>query len=95
MAPGAVTGSVLQGQLVISEEAFVEKFPLETGYRMFLIDAPSERMNDVRAHFSKSLQDSGLELSTTVDRLAAFNAVQNTYLNTFQILGDQTQANYF
>ena len=29
----------------------------------------------------------GLELTPAPQRLAAFNAVQNTYLNTFQVLG--------
>ena len=29
----------------------------------------------------------GLELTSTVQRLNAFNAVQNTYLGTFQVLG--------
>jgi ABC-type antimicrobial peptide transport system permease subunit len=33
------------------------------------------------------LQDVGLELTPTARRLNQFNAVQNTYLNTFQILG--------
>jgi putative ABC transport system permease protein len=36
---------------------------------------------------SRALQDFGLELTSTTDRLNAFNAVQNTYLGTFQILG--------
>jgi ABC-type lipoprotein release transport system permease subunit len=35
----------------------------------------------------KALQDRGLELTPAADRLNAFNAVQNTYLNTFQMLG--------
>ena len=33
------------------------------------------------------MQDEGLELTTTTKRLDAFNAVQNTYLGTFQVLG--------
>ena len=33
------------------------------------------------------MRDAGLEVTQTEKRLAAFNAVQNTYLNTFQILG--------
>jgi ABC-type antimicrobial peptide transport system permease subunit len=33
------------------------------------------------------LQDRGLELIPAADRLNAFNAVQNTYLDTFQVLG--------
>jgi ABC-type antimicrobial peptide transport system permease subunit len=36
---------------------------------------------------SRALQDAGLELTPAAQRLNEFNAVQNTYLGTFQILG--------
>src|SRR6185436_10334650 len=36
---------------------------------------------------SRALQDVGFEGTSAAQRLAAFNAVQNTYLNTFQVLG--------
>jgi ABC-type antimicrobial peptide transport system permease subunit len=36
---------------------------------------------------TEGLKDLGLELTPAVRRLAAFNAVQNTYLGTFQALG--------
>jgi putative ABC transport system permease protein len=84
---GAVANSILQGSLLIDEPAFIERFPGEPGYRMFLIDAPSNRVAEVSATLSRALQDVGLELTAAARRLAAFNAVQNTYLNTFQVLG--------
>jgi len=82
----SVANSILQGNLLIDEEAFKERFPTEAGYRMFLIDAPSNH-SEIAAALSRGLQDSGMELVSSVQRLAAFNAVQNTYLNTFQVLG--------
>jgi putative ABC transport system permease protein len=42
---------------------------------------------NISAALSRALRDVGLELTPTEQRLAQFNAVQNTYLNTFQILG--------
>ncbi|MGO8929895.1 MAG: FtsX-like permease family protein [Limisphaerales bacterium] len=84
---GAVANSILQGSLLIDEAEFVKRFPGESGYRMFLIDAPSSSVSRVSATLSRALQDVGLELTPTVERLNAFNAVQNTYLGTFQILG--------
>jgi ABC-type antimicrobial peptide transport system permease subunit len=84
---GAVANSILQGNLIISEENFIRRFPSESGYRIFLIDAPSKELNKVSAHLSRALQDFGLELTEADKRLNAFNAVQNTYLSTFQILG--------
>jgi ABC-type antimicrobial peptide transport system permease subunit len=84
---GAVANSILQGSLIIDEAEFVRRFPGESGYRMFLIDAPSNTLSRVSASLSRAMQDVGLELTPAARRLAAFNAVQNTYLNTFQVLG--------
>src|SRR5207248_8948468 len=58
-----------------------------SGYRMFLIDAPAARVSEVSAKLSRALQDAGLDITPAVERLQAFNAVQNTYLGTFQVLG--------
>jgi putative ABC transport system permease protein len=52
---------------------------------LFLIDAPDAAKTS--AILTRALQDYGLELTPATQRLDAFNAVQNTYLNTFQILG--------
>ena len=84
---GAVANSVLQGMLVIDEAAFVKKFPSESGYRWFLISVAPDRAAELAATLSRALQDRGLELAPAVARLNAFNAVQNTYLGAFQILG--------
>src|SRR5262249_48575767 len=87
---GGVANSILQGNLIIDEDEFVKRFPSIAGQRLFLIDAPSSNAADVdraSATLGRALRDVGLELTPTVRRLAAFNAVQNTYLNTFQVLG--------
>lgn len=84
---GAVANSILQGSLLISEQNFVKLFPSEAGYRFFLIDCPPEKQKEVGSSLSQTFQDAGLELTPASERLAAFNAVQNTYLNTFQLLG--------
>jgi putative ABC transport system permease protein len=84
---GAIANSILQGNLIIDESEFIKHFPNESGYRMFLIDAPSNQTTNVAAALSRGLADRGLEVTSAAQRLDAFNAVQNTYLNTFQILG--------
>ncbi|MBN2505279.1 MAG: ABC transporter permease [Verrucomicrobia bacterium] len=84
---GALANSVLQGHLVIAEDAFVRRFPGESGYRRFLVDASADRVDAVASRLSRALQDTGLELTMASRRLAEFNAVQNTYLGTFQVLG--------
>jgi putative ABC transport system permease protein len=79
--------SILQGSLLISEEDFVNRFGSEDGYRMFLVDAPREATNQVMDVLSYRLRDFGIELTPATQRLAAFNAVENTYLSIFQLLG--------
>jgi putative ABC transport system permease protein len=84
---GAVANSILQGSLLIDEAEFTRRFPGESGYRMLLIDTPSNSVTQVSATLSRAMQDVGLELTPAAQRLNEFNAVQNTYLGTFQILG--------
>jgi len=84
---GALAGSILQGSLIISEEAMVERFPSEGGCRVFLIDAPPAKVADISAILSERLADAGLALAPAAERLAEFNAVENTYLAIFQALG--------
>lgn len=83
----SVANSILQGNLVIDEDAFVRRFPSITGYRLFLIDAPPETSGQASAELTRALGDLGLEVKPAARRLAEFNAVQNTYLGTFQALG--------
>ncbi len=79
--------SILQGNLVISEDEFVKRFPTENGYRIFLIDTPPGETETVMDILSTALTDYGLALTATTQRLADFSAVENTYLSIFQLLG--------
>lgn len=84
---GMLKNSILQGSLLISEDQFVKRFPSESGYRMFLIDAPEDKANAAAENLSAALRDFGLELVPAGQRLAEFAAVENTYLSVFSILG--------
>ena len=84
---GAVEGSILQGMLLVDAARFRDHFPAESGYRTFLIDAPTERAPEVSSKLTRALSDVGFAARPTVDRLAELNAVQNTYLAIFQVLG--------
>ncbi|HEY3854338.1 MAG TPA: ABC transporter permease [Verrucomicrobiae bacterium] len=84
---GTVANSILQGSLIISEANFTKHFAGDAGWRMFLIDESPGNATAASAELSRALRDRGLELTPAVDRLNAFNAVQNTYLDTFEVLG--------
>ncbi|MBE7466283.1 MAG: ABC transporter permease [Planctomycetes bacterium] len=83
----ALAPSVLQGSVILSEQAFMKQYPSVSGYRIFLVDAPFNRQDALLAYLSRQLQDTGMDLTPAARRLAEFNAVQNTYLSTFQVLG--------
>jgi ABC-type antimicrobial peptide transport system permease subunit len=88
---GALRDSVLQGELIVDEAAFVKQFPQVQGYRLFLIDVPSaQSIEEARADagmIEKELQPLGVDATVAAERLASFHRVENTYLSTFQALG--------
>jgi putative ABC transport system permease protein len=84
---GLLSGSIFQGDLLISETAFLRHFPQQTGYRFFLVETSPEETAGVQRALERTLGDFGLATETTGQRLAGFLAVQNTYLSTFQSLG--------
>ncbi len=80
-------GSILQGGLAMAEHNFTWKFPSTAGFRIFLVDAPQDRVAAVAEELSRGLQNRGLEVVPAWRRLAEFQAVENTYLGIFQALG--------
>jgi hypothetical protein len=86
---GMLSGSVLQGVLLMREGAFIEAFPDAGGQREFLVrlGEGSGEAGWVSGQLMKALRDRGLELRSTVERLAELRMVENTYLLIFQILG--------
>lgn len=97
-----LSGSTLQGELIVSEADFARLFPSVGGYGFFLIGAPraadvpgaageGERGNWNAAGLASELESRldrfGLDVTPAADRLRGYLAVQNTYLSTFQSLG--------
>ena len=81
----ALSDSIFQSELLMSEKNFLRLFPSEEGYRMFLIDSPSTQQ--AATLLEDRLSDFGFDVSSTDERLATFHRVENTYLSTFQMLG--------
>ena len=83
----ALTDSVFQREILISERHFLELFPDQGGYRFFLVDAAPEAASAVTTVLEDRLADFGFDVVSAGERLAAFHRVENTYLATFQMLG--------
>jgi ABC-type antimicrobial peptide transport system permease subunit len=82
-----LNGSLLQGNVIIPDSVFIRLFPDTGGARLFLIDAPPESTEAFRRTAIDLLGPRGFTLTPAADRLAQFQAVQNTYLTIFSTLG--------
>jgi putative ABC transport system permease protein len=83
----ALSDSVFQGELLMSEVNFLKLFPEQQGYRVLMVDVPVEKASEVAASIESTASDLGADAIPTAQRLAEFHAVENTYLSTFQTLG--------
>jgi ABC-type antimicrobial peptide transport system permease subunit len=84
----ALSDSIFQSELLMSEKNFLRLFPSEEGYRMFLFDVPNKQQAAVVSTvLEERLSDFGFDAVSTEERLANFHRVENTYLSTFQMLG--------
>lgn len=84
---GTLRDSIFQSEIVIREQDFLRAFPEQSGFRMFLIEAPARQLPELAALLEDRLNDYGLDLELTASRLAQFHKVENAYLSTFQALG--------
>ncbi len=79
-----VRKSILQGAVLISEEAFTAHFPSEPGYRALLVD-PGDP--GAAAGLAERFESQGLVAQDASLRLAGFYAVEHSYLRIFALLG--------
>ena len=92
---GVLQRSIFQSELLISEANFKKHFPSQSGYAYFLIQPPSvpnpaafsESAEHIGHTLERMLEDYGLDVTSTTEKLASYRAVENTYLSTFQTLG--------
>ena len=84
---GLLSKSLFQSEVLISEDQFTRHFPGRTGYSYFLADPPPERAAAVSSALEAALADFGMDATGSAEKLAAYHAVANTYLSTFQTLG--------
>ncbi len=84
---GLLANSILQGNLLVSEDNFNKLYPEVNGYRFFLANAPEGQEKKLSALLTDKLSDQGFEGELAVEKLDDLLAVQNTYLSTFQSLG--------
>jgi ABC-type antimicrobial peptide transport system permease subunit len=84
---GGLENSVFQGNLLISDSLFRKYFPSAGRSRIMLMNGPVSKKSEIIASLETTFRDYGMMVTGTDERLAAFNAVENTYLSVFMLLG--------
>ncbi len=83
---GGLGNSIFQGHVIIADEYFLSHFPSSSGSSFFLLDQVKDP-EMAEAELGRGFRDFGWDMQTTVQKLAEFNSVENTYLSIFMILG--------
>jgi hypothetical protein len=83
----ALSDSIFQGELLMSQDNFLRLFPDQEGFRFLLVEAQHDQQSEVATAMEEALVDFGADVQSAAQRLAEFHRVENTYLSTFQMLG--------
>jgi hypothetical protein len=83
---GTLGGTVFQGNLVVDQTGFLRRYPSADGPRVFLVDGTGESGAGLDM-LRSALGDRGKVITTTGDRLMAFQEVENSYIRIFNLLG--------
>ncbi|MDP1622876.1 MAG: ABC transporter permease [Bacteroidales bacterium] len=84
---GGLENSIFQGNILVSDSLLRIFYPLMGGSLIMLVDGPSDQRSQIAQKLESLFQDYGLMLTPASERLASFNAVENTYLSVFMLLG--------
>ncbi len=84
---GLLSGSILQGSIVVSEADFLALYPAVEGYRFFLIGGPAGRVERVVRALGEGLGRHGFDPVPARRLLEEFRSVELAYLETFRVLG--------
>lgn len=84
---GGLESSVFQGNILIDNHNFSRFFPSVSGAKILLINGPEQGKDAIAARLEAQFRDYGMIAISSTDKLASFNAVENTYLSVFMMLG--------
>jgi ABC-type antimicrobial peptide transport system permease subunit len=84
---GGLAPSVFQGNVIISNDNFLEQFPESSGTHVFLVEGAVSDTATISSELGRGMRDLGWDMDLTATRLAEFNSVTNAYLSIFMALG--------
>ena len=84
---GGLDNSIFQGNIVVSDNLLRLFYPSAGGSHVMLIDGEALPGDTLARRLEMLFRDQGMMVTPTSSRLAAFAAVENTYLSVFLLLG--------
>lgn len=84
---GTLSNSIFQGNILIDRTFFSEIWKETAGSEVFLLKTNDTEKEEVKTLLSQALNEYGVRVSTTNERLKQFNSVTDTYLTIFLTLG--------
>jgi putative ABC transport system permease protein len=82
-----LSNSIFQGYVIIDRDLFADVWGETTGSEVFLLKTTDDETADVRTLLAQALNEYGVRVTTTNDRLKEFDSVTDTYLTIFMTLG--------
>ncbi len=84
---GALDNSIFQGKILISDGMMRKYFPSGAKYTLMLIEGEPSNQQELIHKIESVFADNGMMVTPAIEQLGKFNAVQNTYLSVFMLLG--------
>ena len=78
---------IFQGYALMNRERFLEIWPENRGTTLFLVKTKEDEREQVAQVLSQALNEYGVRVMTTGQRMAQFGELVNTYLSIFLTLG--------
>jgi len=84
---GTIQNSIFQGSILIDKTFFSEIWSEISGSEIMLFSVPDNEIDNTKMLISQALNNYGVRVMTTGERLKLFNSVSDTYLTIFMTLG--------
>ena len=84
---GTLPNTIFQGNILIDKHFFSDIWKETTGSEVFLLKIDESEKETVKTLLTQALNEYGIRVTTTNERLKQFNTVTDTYLTIFMSLG--------
>jgi len=84
---GTIQNSIFQGYILIDKTLFSEIWSEISGSEIMLVKVPEDEIDETKMLISQALNNYGVRVTTTGERLKMFYSVTDTYLTIFLTLG--------